>query len=90
MARREKKVLEITAMTGSLCGKSCYYGTLEGEDGQMPVTFNDEEARVGVLSHSLACSTFVVDAELTDGERPVCNVLRVHEVVKVNATLTFA
>lgn len=73
-------MLTITAIGSSPSWKNIFYGKLDDEGKEMRINFN-KESRSFMLHYNMGMCSFVVDAELTDARRPVCNVLKVHEVV---------
>lgn len=81
MERREKALLTITAIGCSPSWKNIFYGKLDDEGKEMRINFDSKESRRFMLHYNMRMCSLVVDAELTDARRPVCNVLKVHEVV---------
>lgn len=81
MEIRERALLTITAANFDNYPKESYYVIVDGEGESMLLTFKDEEVNNDVLNYNFYRISYIVDVELTGGERPVCNVLKVHDYV---------
>lgn len=78
MEIRERALLTITIANFGNYPEESYYAIVDGEGEAALLTFKDEDVSNDVLDYNFHRLSYIVDAELTGGRRPVCNVLKVH------------